>query len=66
MHEQKATRCGLWASGTACWSQEDGASLLGPELYRDLIFPIIDKAVRDKVRNKASTNLSPRFFPDGA
>ena len=38
-HGGYANRRGLWAPGTACWSQEDGASLVGPRLYRDLILP---------------------------
>ncbi len=38
-HGGYANRRGLWAPGTACWSQEDGATLVGPQLYRDLILP---------------------------
>lgn len=34
-----ANRRGLWAPGTACWSQEDGAGLVGPKLYRERILP---------------------------
>lgn len=48
LHAGYANRRGLWAPGTACWSQEDGASLLGPELYRDLIFPF-DRRIWDSV-----------------
>ena len=39
-HEGYANRRGLWAPGTTCLTQEDGASLLSPAIYRDTIAPV--------------------------
>lgn len=38
-HGGWSNRRGLWAPGSACWSQEDGAGLVGPSLFRELVMP---------------------------